>query len=116
MNCIALAPVPITATLRPARSIDWSHRAEWKAGPSKEPKPGMVVGRLGRLSWPTALTTASNTSASSRPSPVRTVTVQRRSSSDQTADTTSVPNRIRSRSPNASAQPPRYCWSTGCVE
>ena len=29
-NWIAEAPVPITATLRPARSWEWSHSAEWK--------------------------------------------------------------------------------------
>ena len=31
----------MTATRLPARSTSWSQRAEWNAGPSKSPKPGM---------------------------------------------------------------------------
>ena len=51
-------------------------RAEWKAGPANESRPGMS-GSLGRLSWPTALITALASSVSSPPSRARTRTSQR---------------------------------------
>ncbi len=46
-NWIALAPVPSTAIRLPFRSVEWSHCAEWKAGPSKLLVPGMsgIAGR-----------------------------------------------------------------------
>ena len=37
---IADAPVPTTATLRPAKSCEWSHLAVWKATPWKSSIPG----------------------------------------------------------------------------
>src|SRR3546814_5175596 len=63
----------MTATRLPARSTSWSQRAEWNAGPSKLPTPGMS-GYFGRLSWPVADTTASNRSVVSVPSGPRVVT------------------------------------------
>ena len=42
MNWIADAPVPITATRWPVRSMEGSHRAEWnEAPPGLDPAPGM---------------------------------------------------------------------------
>ena len=46
---IALAPLPITATLRPSSSCAWFHRAEWKTSPSKSDRPA-ISGTCGRLS------------------------------------------------------------------
>ena len=40
-NWIADAPVPITATRLPARSQEWSQRAEWNEVPLNRPAPGM---------------------------------------------------------------------------
>ena len=60
-NCAALAPVPMTATRRPASSTESSQAAEWKDGPAKRSRPSMA-GKDGRLSWPTAQTTPSNSS------------------------------------------------------
>ena len=57
-NWMALAPVPSTATRLPRRSTEWSHSAEWKAGPWKVPSPGSS-GIEGRDSWPTAVTSTS---------------------------------------------------------
>ncbi len=37
--CAALAPVPMTATRRSARSCSCSQRAEWKQGPAKVARP-----------------------------------------------------------------------------
>ena len=56
-NWIADAPVPITATRRPVRSQELSHRAEWNAVPPNLPAPGMS-GYEGRCSAPAADTTA----------------------------------------------------------
>ena len=53
----ALAPVPITATRLPARSVPSTHWAECMAGPANVSRPAMS-GSFGRLSWPTALITA----------------------------------------------------------
>ncbi len=64
-NCAALAPVPMTATRCPASSTVSSQAAEWKDGPAKRSRPAMA-GKDGRLSCPTAQTTASNTSVGRR--------------------------------------------------
>ena len=57
MNWIALAPVPMTTTFLPFRSIEWSHWAEWKRGPSNVSAPA-ISGMLGMCSPPTpAITT-----------------------------------------------------------
>ena len=45
------------------------------------------VGKLGRLSWPTALTTASASTVSSAPSAVRVTSVHEPSASSHVADT-----------------------------
>ena len=76
MNCDALAPVPMTPTVLPVKSIAWSHCAEWNVGPSNAPSPAMS-GSLGRLSCPTALITASASIVSSTPSGPRTCTRHR---------------------------------------
>jgi hypothetical protein len=99
---MAEAPVPMTATRLPASGTSDRHRAECQVGPAKSSRPGMS-GSLGRLSWPTALITAWACRVSS-PAAVRTRTAQRCSGSDHSAASTSVPKRIRSRSPNTSAQ------------
>ena len=87
MNWAALAPVPMTTTRLPRRSTSWSHRAEWKTGPAKVAAPGRS-GMLGRLSWPTPLTTASASMAVSRPSASRrwSVHVMDASSSSMASD------------------------------
>ena len=108
MNCSALAPVPITATLRPDHSMSWRQAELWKWGPAKSSMPS-ISGIRGRLSWPTADTTAETvivSVASPAPSPVvlRTRTVQRRAWSSQVRDSTLDPKRIRSPIPHRRAQ------------
>ena len=39
-NCMAEAPVPITATRLPRRSTPWSQCAEWKRSPLNVSSPG----------------------------------------------------------------------------
>ncbi|GAA3131883.1 hypothetical protein GCM10020001_062640 [Nonomuraea salmonea] len=73
MNWTAEAPVPMTATRLPVRSIEWSHWAEWKAGPVKDARPGMS-GNFGMWRAPMAETTACGRSVS--PSSVVTVQVR----------------------------------------
>ena len=70
--CIALAPVPTTATRLPVTSRSAGQRAEWNSGPRNASRPGSA-GIFGRLSWPTAVITASAVSVS----PAAVVTVQR---------------------------------------
>ena len=56
-SCMALAPVPITATRLPSRSIPSpGQRAVWADGPAKESDPGRS-GIFGLLKAPTALMT-----------------------------------------------------------
>ncbi len=93
-NWMALAPVPSTAIRLPRRSTSWSHSAEWKAGPSKVPRPGSS-GIAGRESCPTAVT---RTSVSIR-SPVDVVRCQERARSSYVAEVTSTPVRTRSSTP-----------------
>ena len=80
--CIALAPVPTTATRRPERSRSSGQRAEWKSGPSKRSSPGRS-GVVGRLSCPTAEISSDALRVSLEPSARRTTTSQRRRSSSQ---------------------------------
>ena len=87
-NWIAEAPVPITATLRPARSCEWSHSAEWKTLPVKVSMPS-TRGTEGRVSWPQAVTSRSNDLVS----PESVVSVQRPSEGSKRASVTSVPSR-----------------------
>ena len=98
MNWIALAPVPITATFLPVRSTEWSHSAEWKAGPAKVSSPG-IFGNDGRESWPTAETSTSNSSVS----PVASVTRHFFATSSKSASLTSVPKRTCRRTSYLSA-------------
>ena len=70
--CMALAPVPTTATRFPATERSDGQRAEWNSGPRKESIPGSD-GVFGRFSCPTAVITAS----ASNVSPAVVVTVQR---------------------------------------
>ena len=82
----------------------WSQRAEWNAGPANESRPGDVGERR-----PVQLADRADDRVRRRSSPrrrrrSRTRTSTRRSSSDQSAATTSVAKRMCSRSPNASAQ------------
>ena len=88
-----LAPAPIMATRRPARSTVWSHRAEWKAGPANSSCPGMS-GTLGRLSWPTAEISARASRVSTSPFGPRIRTDQVARSSSHDAPSASVSNRM----------------------
>src|SRR5919107_1259812 len=54
-NWMAEAPVPTEATRWPARSTEWSQRAEWNAGPANLSSPGKS-GIFGSTSGPVALT------------------------------------------------------------
>ena len=45
-TCMALAPLPITATCLPASSTEGSHCEVWRTGPSKSRRPG-IAGHLG---------------------------------------------------------------------
>ena len=112
MNCSALAPVPITATLRPDQSMSWRQAELWKCGPAKSSMPSMS-GIRGRLSWPTAETTALTvivSVAAPAPSPalspvaVRRRRFQWRAPSSQVRDSTLDPKRIRSPIPHRRAQ------------
>ena len=91
-NCIALAPVPTTATRFPPSSTSWSQRDEWNAGPANVSSPSRS-GTDGRLSIPTALMTAFASTDSSRPSLPRTCSVHRARSSSYAAAITSVSSR-----------------------
>ena len=88
-----LAPAPIMATRLPAKSTEWSQRAEWNAGPAKLSRPGRS-GMCGRFSCPTAEMTARATSVSSLPALERTRTDQVASSSFHVAPRTSVSKRM----------------------
>jgi hypothetical protein len=115
MNCAALAPVPMTATRLPARSTSARQRAEWNDGPANESMPSMS-GIDGRLSCPTAETTAWASTSLAVPLAQRRWSVQRPHSSDHSIDSTDVLNRIRERRSWASAKSLRYWCSTSWVE
>ena len=114
-NWAALQPVPTTATRLPARSTVWSHRAEWNDGPAKLSRPSMF-GSCGRLSWPTALITASASSVSSTPPGPTRSSVHRPASSSYSIDETSVPKRTFGRMPNSSRHWRKYRDSSACGE
>ena len=101
---MALAPVPTTATFRPARSWPWSQRAEWNIVPAKDSRPGSR-GIAGRLSWPQA---ATSTSATTGPPEVSS----RQRPSSKAAARTSVSS--RGSSPFRSAHPRRYSRISAC--
>ena len=89
----AEAPVPITATRRPARGTEWSQRAVWKTGPAKSSIPS-ISGSRGSHSAPTPRT---RTLASYSPAVV--LTAHRPRVSSKRAAVTSTPNLIFSRTP-----------------
>ena len=62
-----------------------------------------MAGKDGRLSWPTAQTTASATSVTSVPSAARTVSAHWRVASSKRASVTSLRNRMHSPSPSSLA-------------
>ena len=99
MNCRALAPVPITATRRPSQSMSWRQAELWNRSPAKSSIPSMS-GMSGRLSWPTADTTAPVVMVSA----LFSCSVQRRTCSSQDIASTPVPKRMRSRMPQRRAQ------------
>ena len=103
---MALAPLPITATRRPSTSTSAGQRAVWNTGPEKESRPG-IGGMAGVLKAPTALMRTLASSVSSVPSAVRMSTDQVWRSASQTAERTSVPNRMFGPTANRDATPAR---------
>src|SRR5579859_1045276 len=88
-NCIALAPVPITATRLPSSGTLEFHQVEWNAGPANFSMPGMS-GNFGVCNAPTAETsTRARTVA-----PSAVVTRQSDVASSQTASFIRVFTRI----------------------
>ena len=80
----------MTATRLPARSIEWSHRAEWKSEPAKDSMPS-ISGRRGSDRPPVPVISVRATTS---PDVVR----QRQTwaSSSHAARSSSVPNTILS--------------------
>ena len=98
MSWMAVAPVPITATRLPVRSMgSWGQWKEWKAGPSKLSMPS-ILGRVGVDSTPTAA--ATNRVLMVRPS--WRLSVQVSVSSSKTIASTRASNCMCSRRPNLS--------------
>ena len=95
---MALAPVPITATVLPVRSTSWFQRALWKVSPAKRSRPGRF-GQAGRLSWPVAVI-----SARAVIGPLLVSRCQRPEASSKRAPLTLVPKRICGCSRYLSAQ------------
>ena len=87
-SCIAVAPVPITATRLPSNLISPDHSAECSVWPLKFSSPLKWAGE-GSLSWPIALTSAVDSNVSS-PFLVLSVEIQRRFASSQCDATSSV--------------------------
>jgi hypothetical protein len=84
--------VPTAATRLPARSTEWSQRAEWNTGPSKSESPGRT-GIRGSVSGPIA-----GISTRARTSPRDVAISQRPPASSHQASRTSWPKRMRRRS------------------
>ena len=109
-NWMAEAPVPITATLRPARSRSWRQVAEWKTGPSKESSPG-TSGSDGSESAPDP-----RTSTSAVHTPFVVVTRQCCAVSDHVASRTSWWLRVKRARSWRRDTDCRYAWISGCAE
>ena len=105
----------MTATRLPLRSTSWRHSAEWKAGPAKLPMPS-ISGNRGRLSWPTAVTTAEASMVSVLPSLPLSNARQTALPSSQARVSTMVSKRIFFRRSYLSAMPRKYFSSSGWGE
>jgi hypothetical protein len=90
--------VPTTATRVPSSGTSCRHRAEWKAGPANDSRPGRS-GTTGSDSWPTAEITTS----ASYVVPSVVTTRQVDVASSKVASDTSCPVRTSSSSPASAA-------------
>ena len=93
----------------PAGSKEWSHCAEWNEVPANDSTPSMW-GRVGRESWPTALTRMSTVSSRSSAN----VTVQVEEALFHVAATTSWPKRTSGVMACLSATERMYAWISSC--
>ncbi len=89
--------MPITATRFPARSTSWFHRAEWKISPWKDSMPS-IAGSRGAESPPAPEMRVVEVTV-----PAVVSTVHRWAVSSQAAESSSVSNTKRSRTPDSRA-------------
>ncbi len=108
MSWTAVAPVPMTATLRPSSGYSSSQAVVWMTLPAKSVTPGMS----GTFGWDRKPVAVIRYRADSI-SPSATVTRQTAASSSQRAPSTTVLNRMCLRTSNLSATSSAYCLISG---
>src|SRR6478735_6578245 len=121
MSWTAVAPVPMTATLRPSSRYSSSQAVVWMTLPAKSVTPGMS-GTFGWERKPVAVIRyRADSDERSREEPMdvsasATVTRQTFASSSHLAPSTMVLNRMCLRTSNLSATSSAYCFISAPVE